>query len=45
MDNHDSTTATKQEEKEAAISLLKTLEDILRNRILKKEEQVHRTRI
>jgi hypothetical protein len=29
---------------EAAISLLKTLEGMLRNRILKKEEAVHKTK-
>jgi hypothetical protein len=35
----------KEGEKEAtAISLLKTLEDILRNRIKKKQEEVHKTK-
>jgi hypothetical protein len=41
--NNESTTAAKEKEekgKEASILLLKTLEDMLRNRILKKEEEV-----
>jgi hypothetical protein len=42
--NDSAAAAAKEEkEKEAVISLLKTLEDMLRNRIMKKEEEVHRT--
>ena len=39
-------TAAKEEgqKKAAAISLLKTLEDMLRNRIKKKQEKVHKTK-
>ena len=48
IDNDESTTGTestkeKEEGKEAAISLLKTLYEILRNKIKKKQEEVHKT--
>jgi hypothetical protein len=44
--NDSAATAAKRKRKKettAAISLLKTLEDMLRNRIKKKEEEVHKT--
>jgi hypothetical protein len=41
--NNESAATAKEKEKEAtAISLLKTLEDMLRNKIQKKEDEVHK---
>jgi hypothetical protein len=45
MDNKSASPAAKREEKQAAaISLLKTLEDMLHNKIEQKKEQVHKTK-